>query len=75
MRFTSKSIQDRYSKLQAAFDKRSAKYFKMSEMAGEVGEIEELLPVMQERDDLDRQQKAGTQAKKERDEQKERLGN
>ena len=73
---TGKSIQDRYIKLQAAFDKGDAKEFKMSGMGGEVGEIEELLAMMKEaRDDLDKQQKAETDAKKERDEEKERLGN
>ena len=41
-----------------------------------MGEIEKLLEMMKEaKDDLGRQQKADTDAKKERDEEKERLEN
>ena len=72
---SSKSIQDRYVKLQTLFDRGDAAQRKMSGVGGEVGELEELLGEMQEaRDDLETQQAAQRTAAKEREEAKERIG-
>jgi hypothetical protein len=72
---SSKSIQDRYVKLQTLFDRGDAAQRKMSGVGGEVGELEELLGEMQEaRDDLETQQVAQRTAAREREEAKERIG-
>jgi hypothetical protein len=72
---SSKSIQDRYVKLQTLFDRGDAAQRKMSGVGGEVGELEELLCEMQEaRDDLETQQVAQRTAAREREEAKERIG-
>jgi hypothetical protein len=72
---TSKSIQDRYLKLQTFYDRGETAQRKMSGVGGEVGELEELLGAMQEaRADLEMKQTAERSAAREREEQKERLG-
>jgi hypothetical protein len=72
---TSKSIQDRYVKLQTLYDRGDAAQQKMLGVCGEVGELEELLGEMQEaRDDLETQQAAQRAAANEREEAKEHIG-
>jgi hypothetical protein len=72
---TSKSIQDRYVKLQALYERGDAAQRKMSGVGGGVGELEEILGSMQEaRADLETQKTAERSASKERGEAKERIG-
>jgi hypothetical protein len=72
---TSKSIQDRYVKIQAIYERDDAAQQNMSGVDGEVGELEELLGTMQEaRADLETQKAAERSAAREREEAKERIG-
>jgi hypothetical protein len=72
---TSKSIQDRYVKLQKIYDRGDAAQRKMSGVGGDVGELDELLAGMQQdRDDLETNRAAERSAATEREEVKERIG-
>lgn len=72
---TWKSVQDRYKRLQADFDKSDKRNQMMSGVGGEVGELEELLMEMREaRDDMDSKKGADRAAQKAADEEKERVG-
>jgi hypothetical protein len=63
---TSKSIQDRYVKLHALYERDDAAQRKMLGVGGEVGELEELLGTMQEaRADLETQKTAERSAARE----------
>ena len=48
VRVTAKSIQDRYKKIQDAFDRRDAKDRRLSGVGGEIGELGGLLSMMAE---------------------------
>jgi hypothetical protein len=72
---TSKSIQDRYVKLQKIYDRGDAAQRKMSGVGGDVGELDELLAGVQEaRDDLQTNRAAERSAAREQEEAKERIG-
>lgn len=73
---TWKGVKDRYQRPQTAFDKVEKKNKNIFEIEGGVGEMLELLMSMWEtRDDLLEQKNAKENAREERDDEKEHIGN
>ena len=73
---TWKSVRDRYKRIQEQFDKADNANQKMPGVGGDVGEMDELLMEMrQKRDDIAAEKTADKDAQRQRDAEKERIGN
>lgn len=70
-----KSLQDRYKRIQARFDRDDRTEQRMSGIGGEVSEMDEILAIMkEERDDLNVQRNEKKDKEDKRMKEKERLG-